>query len=72
MGGYRNSSTHVDIFKGCVSNWLITAADAIVSDVNAQPSAADFGPISATVSESITSSVQSKLDIFNGLRPEYF
>eukprot|EP00965_Chrysotila_dentata_P060465 2004104-Pleurochrysis_carterae.AAC.1 len=65
------ATAHVDIMKGCVTNWLLIAADAIISDVNAQLSAANIGPMSVTFFETIASSVRSKLDIFNGLRTVY-
>eukprot|EP00965_Chrysotila_dentata_P031057 1034692-Pleurochrysis_carterae.AAC.1 len=64
-------AAHVDIIKGYVSNWLISAADAIISDVNAELSGLKLGRLGAEVAESIGEGVRRKLDFFDGLRTEY-
>mmetsp|Transcript_56390 Transcript_56390/g.122780 ORF Transcript_56390/g.122780 Transcript_56390/m.122780 type:complete len:304 (+) Transcript_56390:223-1134(+) len=62
---------HIDILKGCVSNWLLNAADALISDIADELRASDLGPRSASVIESLSTSVRSKLDLFDGLCTEH-
>eukprot|EP00965_Chrysotila_dentata_P063552 2105875-Pleurochrysis_carterae.AAC.1 len=62
---------HVDIVKGCVNDWLIMAANAIISDLTAELSTADLGPNSASGVESLSTSVRSKLDLLNGRRTDH-
>eukprot|EP00965_Chrysotila_dentata_P153405 5070912-Pleurochrysis_carterae.AAC.1 len=64
-------AAHVDIVKGCISDRLIMAADAIISDLTAELSNVDFGPNGASVVESLSTPVQSKLGLCNGLRTDH-
>eukprot|EP00965_Chrysotila_dentata_P025978 861726-Pleurochrysis_carterae.AAC.1 len=67
-------SAHVDIFKGAVAQWLDTACKAIVDDVVsffAEVSPSFDSETLAAHTQSVVSGVESKLDVFNGLRTEH-
>eukprot|EP00965_Chrysotila_dentata_P007450 241714-Pleurochrysis_carterae.AAC.1 len=64
-------AAHVDIVKGYISNWLMSATDSIISDVTAELSRLKLGRLGAEVAESIGECVRRKLDVFDGLRTEY-
>eukprot|EP00965_Chrysotila_dentata_P225818 6195016-Pleurochrysis_carterae.AAC.1 len=57
--------------KGHVSNWLLAAAEAIIANVSSELSEADFGPLTAQVAESISSSICNNLDIFKDLMTKH-
>eukprot|EP00965_Chrysotila_dentata_P031097 1036136-Pleurochrysis_carterae.AAC.1 len=57
----------VDIFKSLVTNWLLSAAKAIVADVHDEMATSTLKSTGAKVAKSISESVRSKLDLFDGL-----
>eukprot|EP00965_Chrysotila_dentata_P246582 6207249-Pleurochrysis_carterae.AAC.1 len=61
---------HVDIVKGYVNDWLLTAVDSIMSDLAVCVTSSCDGPLAQSILESATETIRSKLDLFNGLRTE--
>eukprot|EP00965_Chrysotila_dentata_P036125 1202754-Pleurochrysis_carterae.AAC.3 len=62
---------HVDITKGYVTKWLVSAADAIMADVNDDLQDTGSRAVLSRVLASAEAFVRSKLDLFDGLRTEY-
>eukprot|EP00965_Chrysotila_dentata_P240870 6203957-Pleurochrysis_carterae.AAC.1 len=71
-------SAHVDIFKACVTNWLMAAAAAITDELMVDLSrllpasgSGDQPKDDGIIRETVSRVLDSKLDLFDGLRTEH-